>query len=149
GSGLIHPEFCQTARTVNCHPGLILQSRGLDGRFTTTCQSATRCTSSITKSTSAKCSITRSLTFSQKTTWRVLRNDTTWRKSFLLSHFDSYLQDGMILDFIIGDPRKRMPRQTEALLVHDFDVYKERHTRDLKDRRVGRQLLAPRRVREA
>jgi len=48
---------------------------------------------------------------------------------YLLLHFDLYLQDGTILDFVIGGPRRRMPRQTEALLVHSFDVYKEKHTR--------------------
>jgi hypothetical protein len=54
----------------------------------------------------------------------------------LLSHFDSYLQDGTILNFMMGDPRKRMSRETEGLLVHSFDVYKEKHTRDLKNRQA-------------
>jgi len=59
-----------------------------------------------------------------------------------LSHFDSYLQDGTILNFVMGDPRKRMPRETEALLVHSFHVYKEKHTRDLKNRQAGRSTTS-------
>jgi acyl carrier protein phosphodiesterase len=60
----------------------------------------------------------------------------------LLSHFDSYLEGGTILDFAMGDPRKRMSRETEALLVHRFDAYKEKHTRDLRNRQAGRSTTS-------
>jgi len=46
------------------------------------------------------------------------------------------------LNFVMGDPRKRMPRETEALLVHSFHVYKEKHTRDLKNRQAGRSTIS-------
>jgi hypothetical protein len=45
----------------------------------------------------------------------------------LLSNFDSYLQRGTILNLAVGDPRKRMPPETETLLVRGFDAYKEKH----------------------
>jgi hypothetical protein len=47
------------------------------------------------------------------------------------------------LDLVMGDPRKRMPRETEALLVQSFDAYKEKRTRDLRSRQAGRSTISP------
>ncbi len=145
GSGLIDPEFCQTARIVNCHPGLIPQSRGLDA---------------FKWAIHDDLPIGNTLHFidHQVDLGEVFHHQITdifpednlasfaerhyMAEIHLLSHFDSYLRDGTILDFVIGDPRKRMPRETEALLVHSFDVYKEKHTRDLKDRQAGRSTTS-------
>jgi phosphoribosylglycinamide formyltransferase-1 len=140
GSGLIDPEFCQTARIVNCHPGLIPKSRGLDA---------------FKWAIHDDLPIGNTLHFidHQVDLGEVFHHQITeifpedslasfagrhyMAEIHLLSHFDSYLQDGTILDFVMGDPRKRMPRETEALLVHSFDVYKEKHTRDLKNCKAG------------
>jgi phosphoribosylglycinamide formyltransferase 1 len=145
GSGLIDPEFCLTARIVNCHPGLIPQSRGLDA---------------FKWAIHDDLPIGNTLHFidHQVDLGEVFHHQITdifpednlasfaerhyMAEIDLLSHFDSYLQDGTILDFVIGDPRKRMPRETEALLVHSFDVYKEKHTRDLKNRQAGRSTTS-------
>ena len=135
GSGLIDPEFCQTARIVNCHPGLIPQSRGLDA---------------FKWAIHDDLPIGNTLHFidHQVDLGEVFHHQITdifpeddlasfaerhyIAEIHLLSHFDSYLQDGTILDLVIGDPRKRMPRETEALLVQSFDAYKEKHTRNLR-----------------
>jgi phosphoribosylglycinamide formyltransferase-1 len=134
GSGLIDPEFCQTARIVNCHPGLIPQNRGLDAFKWAIHQDLP---------------IGNTLHFldHQVDLGEVFHHQITdvfpeddlasfaerhyMAEIYLLSNFDSYLRGGAVLDFVTGEPRKRMPRETEALLVHSFNVYKERHTRDL------------------
>jgi phosphoribosylglycinamide formyltransferase-1 len=146
GSGLIDPEFCQTARIVNCHPGLIPQCRGLDA---------------FKWAIHDDLPIGNTLHFidHQVDLGEVFHHQITdifpeddlasfaerhyIAEIHLLSHFDSYLQDGTILDLVMGDPRKRMPRETEALLVQSFDAYKEKHTRDLRSRQVGRSTISP------
>jgi phosphoribosylglycinamide formyltransferase-1 len=132
GSGLIDPEFCRAARIVNCHPGLIPQSRGLDA---------------FKWAIHDDLPIGNTLHFidHQLDLGEVFHHQITdifpednlasfaerhyMAEIHLLSHLDSYLEDGTILDFAMGDPRKRMSRETEALLVHRFDAYKEKHTR--------------------
>jgi phosphoribosylglycinamide formyltransferase-1 len=146
GSGLIDPEFCQTARIVNCHPGLIPQCRGLDA---------------FKWAIHDDLPIGNTLHFidHQVDLGEVFHHQITdifpeddlasfaerhyIAEIHLLSHFDSYLQDGTILDLVMGDPRKRMPRETEALLVQSFDAYKEKHTRDLRSRQAGRSTISP------
>ena len=145
GSGLIDPEFCQTARIVNCHPGLIPQSRGLDA---------------FKWAIHDDLPIGNTLHFidHQVDLGEVFHHQITdifpednlasfaerhyMAEIHLLSHFEAYLQDGTILDFLIGNPRKRMPRETEALLIHSFDVYKEKHTRDLRSRQAGQSTTS-------
>src|ERR1700730_11339354 len=146
GSGLIDPEFCQAARIVNCHPGLIPQCRGLDA---------------FKWAIHGDLPIGNTLHFidHQVDLGEVFHHQITdifpeddlasfaerhhIAEIHLLSHFDSYLQDGTILDLVMGDPRKRMPRETEALLVQSFDAYKEKHTRDLRSRQAGRSTISP------
>jgi len=60
---------------------------------------------------------------------------------YLLWHFDLYLQDGTILDFVIGGPRRRMPRQTEALLVHS-SMSTRKITHALRAAKLARQKPA-------
>ena len=145
GSGLIDPEFCQTARIVNCHPGLIPQSRGLDA---------------FKWAIHDDLPIGNTLHFidHQVDLGEVFHHQITdifpednlasfaerhyMAEIHLLSHFDGYLQDGTILDFLISDPRKRMPRETEAVLIRRFDVYKEKHTRELRNRQAGQSTTS-------
>jgi phosphoribosylglycinamide formyltransferase 1 len=141
GSGLIDPEFCQTARIVNCHPGLIPQSRGLDA---------------FKWAIYNDLPIGNTLHFidHQVDLGEVFHHQMTdifpeddfaafaerhyTAEIHLLSHFDCYLQNGKIFDFAVGDSRKRMPRETEAQLVHRFEVYKEKKlTGKLDDRQAG------------
>jgi len=61
----------------------------------------------------------------------------------LLSHFDCYLQNGKIFAFAIGVPRKRMPREMEALLVRSFDVYKEKFTGTLGNTQADASTTLP------
>ena len=142
---LINQEFCQTARIVNCHPGLIPQSRGLDA---------------FKWAIHDDLPIGNTLHFidHQVDLGEVFHHQITdifpednlasfaerhyMAEIHLLSHFEAYLQDGTILDFLIGNPRKRMPRETEALLIHSFDVYKEKHTRDLRSRQAGQSTTS-------
>ena len=129
GSGLIDPEFCQTARIVNCHPGLIPQCRGLDA---------------FKWAIHDGLPIGNTLHFidQQVDLGEVYHHQITdvfpdddlasfaerhyAAEIHLLSHFDCYLRDGKIFDLPIGLPRKRMPRDTEALLVSRFDIYKDK-----------------------
>jgi len=145
GSGLIDPEFCQTARIVNCHPGLIPQSRGLDA-FKWAIHNDLPVGNTLHF---IDHQVDLGEVFHHQITDVFPEDDLAsfadrhyTAEIHLLSHFDSYLQDGRVLDFVIGDPRRRMPRETEALLVHSFHVYKEKHTRDLKNRQAGRSTTS-------
>jgi hypothetical protein len=136
GSGLIDPEFCQEAKIVNCHPGLIPLSRGLDA---------------FKWAIYNNLPVGNTLHFidHQVDLGKVFHHEITdvfpeddlasfaerhyTAEIHLLSNFDSYLQRETILNLAVGDPRKRMPRETEALLVASFDAYKEKHARDVAD----------------
>jgi phosphoribosylglycinamide formyltransferase-1 len=139
GSGLIDPEFCQTARIVNCHPGLIPQSRGLDA-FKWAIHNDLPVGNTLHF---IDHQVDLGEVFHHQITDVFPEDDLAsfadrhyTAEIHLLSHFDSYLQDGRVLDFVIGDPRRRMPRETEALLVHSFNVYKEKHTGDLQSHQI-------------
>jgi phosphoribosylglycinamide formyltransferase 1 len=130
GSGLIDPEFCGSAKIVNCHPGLIPLSRGLDA---------------FKWAIYDDLPVGNTLHFidHQVDLGKVFHHQITnvfpeddlasfaerhyTAEIHLLSNFDSYLQRGTILDLAVGDPRKRMPPETEALLMRGFDAYKEKH----------------------
>jgi phosphoribosylglycinamide formyltransferase 1 len=130
GSGLIDPEFCQSAKIVNCHAGLIPLTRGLDA---------------FKWAIYDDLSVGNTLHFidHQVDLGKVFHHQITdvfpeddlasfaerhyTAEIHLLSNFDSYLQRGTILNLAVGDPRKRMPPEREALLVRGFDAYKEKH----------------------
>jgi phosphoribosylglycinamide formyltransferase 1 len=146
GSGLIDPEFCQTARIVNCHPGLIPRCRGLDA---------------FKWAIYDDLPIGNTLHFidHQVDLGEVFHHQITdvfpeddlasfaerhyASEIHLLSHFDCYLQNGKIFAFAIGVPRKRMPREMEALLVRSFDVYKEKFTGTLGNTQADASTTLP------
>jgi phosphoribosylglycinamide formyltransferase-1 len=131
GSGLIDPEFCQTARIVNCHPGLIPQCRGLDA-FKWAIHDDLPIGNTLHFIDQQ---VDLGEVYHHQITDVFPEDDLTSfaerhyaAEIHLLSHFDCYLQDGKIFELPIGIPRKRMPRDTEALLVRSFNVYKEKFT---------------------
>ena len=146
GSGLIDPEFCQTARIVNCHPGLIPQCRGLDA---------------FKWAIYDDLPIGNTLHFidHQVDLGEVFHHQITdvfpeddlasfaerhyASEIHLLSHFDCYLQNGKIFAFAIGVPRKRMPREMEALLVRSFDVYRKKFTGTLGNTQADASTTLP------
>jgi phosphoribosylglycinamide formyltransferase-1 len=130
GSGLIDPEFCRTAKIVNCHPGLIPLNRGLDA-FKWAIYNDLPVGNTLHF---INHQVDLGKVFHHQITDAFPEDDLAsfaerhyTAEIHLLSNFDSYLQRGTILDLAVGDPRKRMPPETEALLMRGFDAYKEKH----------------------
>ena len=137
GSGLIDPEFCRTARIVNCHPGLIPQSRGLDA-FKWAIHGGLPVGNTLHF---IDHQVDLGEVFHHQITEVLPEDDLASfaerhyaAEIHLLSHFDCYLKKGKVFNFAIGDARKRMARETEALLARRFNDYKEKHASKFENR---------------
>jgi phosphoribosylglycinamide formyltransferase-1 len=124
---LIEPEFCSAARIINCHPGLLPESRGLDAFKWAIHQG--RMLGNTLHIIDEQ--IDAGQILHQERTPVFTDDDlpTLARRHYeteieLLSQFDNYLSAGSRLDVPPAQPTKRMPLQIEAEAIARFDDYK-------------------------
>lgn len=127
GANLLEPEFCDNNKIVNCHPGLIPMTRGLDS-FKWAIFNGDQIgntlhfiDSGVDLGTTVHHQITDIFESDSLDSLaeRHYRNEL-----YLLSHFDEYLERGTVLDLPVREPTKRMPQQIEVEMVSRFDSYK-------------------------
>lgn len=127
GANLLEPEFAKSGKIVNCHAGLIPQSRGLDSfKWAIREKKPIGNTLHIIDSRADMGDVLHHL----KTA--LVHSDTLTSFShrhyenelWLLSNFDRFLDGGDVLDLPLSEPTMRMPTAEEKHLPNWFDEYK-------------------------
>lgn len=127
GANLLDGDFCDNNKVLNCHPGLIPMTRGLDS-FKWTIFNEEQLGNTLHFIDSG---VDLGITIHHQTT-DVFNGDDMASLSerhyrnelHLLSHFDQYLMQGTILDFPLREPTKRMPLEIEKEMIERFDRFK-------------------------
>jgi phosphoribosylglycinamide formyltransferase-1 len=129
GAGLIDGSFCASAQIINCHPGLIPQSRGLDA-FKWCIYKGWRLGNTLHR-------IDRGVdlgTILHHLPTDVFEEDDLAALAIrhyqaeidLLANFDRYLMGGTVLSFDQQEPTKRMPAALEPEMMRSFENFKRR-----------------------
>jgi phosphoribosylglycinamide formyltransferase-1 len=129
GAGLIDGSFCASAQIINCHPGLIPQSRGLDA-FKWCIYNGWRLGNTLHR-------IDRGVdlgTMLHHLPTDVFEEDDLAALAIrhyqaeidLLANFDRYLMGGTVLSFDQQEPTKRMPAALEPEMMRSFENFKRR-----------------------
>jgi phosphoribosylglycinamide formyltransferase-1 len=131
---LIEPEFCSAATIINCHPGLVPESRGLDA-FKWAIYHG-RSLGNTLHVIDEDIDAGRILHQERTSVFEEDDLDTLARRHYeaeldLLAYFDRYLQGGAPFELSVQEPTKRMPTQLEAETIRRFDQYK-RHALTLR-----------------
>mgnify|MGYP006279512179 CR=1 FL=1 len=130
GANILEDEFVKAGKVINCHPGLIPKTRGLDS-FKWAIHDGQQVGNSLhwIDSEPDAGEVIHELPTP------VFRDDTLTsfamrhyeNEIFLLQHFDNFLNGkGNAFPLEKGELHKRMPPEKEEMLLHDFDAYKER-----------------------
>lgn len=127
GANLLEAEFCNGNKVVNCHPGLIPMTRGLDS-FKWTIFNGEQIGNTlhfIDSGVDLGTTIHHQLTNIFEGDDLNSLADRHYRNELhLLSHFDEYLERGTILDIPLREPTKRMPYEIEVEMIRRLDSYK-------------------------
>lgn len=127
GCGLIDGRFCATAQIINCHPGLIPQTRGLDSfkwciyRGRPLGVTLHRVDEKVDLGTVLHHEQTDVFEEDDLTTLAARHYDA---EVDLLANFDHYLKGGTILPLDIQDATKRMPLEVEQEMLRNFENFK-------------------------
>lgn len=128
GANLIDGAFCNSARVVNCHPGLIPQTRGLDSlKWAVYRRQRAGNTLHFLDDR-----VDLGTVFHQEATPVFAEDDFA---SFaarhydaeieMLANFDRYLSGkGRVLELVQGDATKRMPPALEPEMISNFEIFK-------------------------
>ena len=126
---LIDMDFVTNTRAINCHAGLIPQTRGLDAfKWAIHQQQSIGNTLHFVDA-----EIDLGKVFHQEVTPIFCNDDlaTFARRHYdaeidLLANFDRYLEGGRVLDLPRQEPRKRMPVAIEQQMIDGFAEYKKK-----------------------
>jgi phosphoribosylglycinamide formyltransferase-1 len=129
GAGLLDGRFCTNAQIINCHPGLIPQSRGLDA-FKWCIYKGWRLGNTLHRIDDG---VDLGIVLHHQPTDVFEEDDLATLASRhydaeidLLVDFDRYLQGGTILSLEIQEPTKRMPVSIEPKMLRNFENFKRR-----------------------
>jgi phosphoribosylglycinamide formyltransferase-1 len=129
GANLLEREFAKSGKIINCHAGLIPQSRGLDSfKWAIREKKPIGNTLHIIDSRTdmgqvlhhLKTPMVHSDTLASFA--RIHYENELW----LLSNFDRFLVGGEVLDLPVSEPTMRMPVTDEKKLPDWFDEYKSK-----------------------
>ena len=127
GAGIIDSRFCSSAKILNCHPGLIPQSRGLDAfkwciyKGWPLGNTLHRIDDGVDLGIVLHLHRTDIFKEDDLATLAIRHYDA---EIDLLVNFDRYLQGGTILSFEIQEPTKRMPVSLESEMLRNFENFK-------------------------
>jgi len=127
GANILEADFCFSNKVLNCHPGLIPMTRGLDS-FKWTIFHGSELGNTL-HFIDADVDL-GTLIHHQRTD--VFEDDDLvslarrhyFNELYLLSHFDLYLSKGNVLELPLHSPTKRMPKDVEAQMIQRFDQFK-------------------------
>jgi phosphoribosylglycinamide formyltransferase-1 len=124
---LMEPEFCAAASIINCHPGLVPESRGLDA-FKWAIYHG-RSLGNTLHIIDAQIDAGRVLHQEQTPVFEDDDIEVLARRHYeaeidLLANFDRYLDGGAVFELPPQEPTRRMPPQLEAETVARFGRYK-------------------------
>jgi methionyl-tRNA formyltransferase len=127
GSGLIDGRLCASAQIINCHPGLIPQSRGLDA-FKWCIYKGLRLGNTLHRIDEG---VDLGLVLHHQPTEVFEEDDLAKlaRRHYdaeidLLANFDRYLERGTVLSLEKQEPTKRMPVSLEPEMMRNFENFK-------------------------
>jgi len=140
GAGLIDGRFCASAQIINCHPGLIPQSRGLDAfkwciykgwRLGNTLH---RIDEGVDLGVVLHHQPTDVFADDDLATLAIRHYDA---EIDLLVNFDRYLEGGTILSFEPQAPTKRMPAALEPEMLRNFENFKRQFAAEQRATKSG------------
>jgi hypothetical protein len=124
---LMEPEFCAAATIINCHPGLVTESRGLDA-FKWAIYHG-RSLGNTLHIIDAQIDAGRVLHQERTPVFEDDDIEVLARRHYeaeidLLANFDRYLDGGAIFGLPPQEPARRMPPQLESEMIERFGRYK-------------------------
>jgi len=129
GAGLIDGSFCTSAQIINCHPGLIPQSRGLDA-FKWCIYKGWRLGNTLHRIDGG---VDLGTILHHRPTDAFAEDDLAAlamrhyeAEIDLLVNFDRYLVGGTVLSLDQQEPTKRMPAALEPEMMRNFENFKRR-----------------------
>jgi hypothetical protein len=127
GAGLIDGRLCASAQIINCHPGLIPQSRGLDA-FKWCIYKGLRLGNTLHRIDEG---VDLGIVLHHQPTDVLEEDDLAKlaRRHYdaeidLLANFDRYLEGGTVLFLEKQEPTKRMPVSLEPEMMRNFENFK-------------------------
>ncbi|HEY0282623.1 MAG TPA: formyltransferase family protein [Rhizomicrobium sp.] len=131
GCGLLDGRFCTSARIINCHPGLIPQTRGLDAFKW--CIYKGRPLGVTLHRIDERVDLGTVLHHEPTDVFEEDDLATLAARHYnaevdLVANFDRYLKGGTILPLEIQDATKRMPLEVEREMLRNFETFKRRST---------------------
>jgi phosphoribosylglycinamide formyltransferase-1 len=132
GANLLDGEFCTNNKVLNCHPGLIPMTRGLDS-FKWTILNGSEIGNTLHF---IDAGVDLGTVIHHQMTDVFEDDDLTslserhyLNELYLLSHFDFFLTQGKVYDLPLCEPTKRMPIELEAQMISGFDQFKAERAR--------------------